>query len=833
MKSAFISTSVIALMAAMAAPSLVAAQTASSDIVVTGVRQSGGVKAANSAAPVEVVGSDALKRVGQPDLIQSLSQTLPSFNAQGYGADTAALTLSAALRGLNPNETLILVDGKRRHTTANLAVDAGYAYTGSATTDLSFIPVGAIDHVEVLQDGAAAQYGTDAIAGVVNIILKKADHGGAFSATGGQYFAGDGDTGEWSLNKGFQVTDNGFLNVTLEQRFHGYSQRGSVDARYFDTNGKFDPSIEGLPPENVAGIPGAPGAPDDDHVFGDPTYQIYSLFYNAGYDLGSGLSLYSFGSYSHRNADSFENYRRPSVVEGLDSNGNLIVPFKNGFDPSEATVEDDYSFTGGIKGTLVGWDWDLSSTYGKDHDLVYTRNSGNAGLFPILQALSSTPVPAQSDFYDGSFDTTQWTSTFDVNHSFAIGLASPLNVAAGVEGRSETYTIGAGEPASYIEGGSSSFPGYAPPNAGAHHRDNVSGYIDLAVDPIAGLHLDLAGRTEHYSDFGDTTVGKLTGRYDFNPMIAVRGTVSTGFRAPTLAEEFYSGVNVAPTFGFGQLPPNSKAALAAGFGPLKPETSTNYSIGFVAHPISHLQITADAYEIDIKKRIVNSGVLSGTTAVANALTASGADLPPSVTYVGIQLFTNAADTKTQGVEVTATYASDFGDMGHIDWSLGFNYNETTITKQYALPASEYVPGVQTAILTPNAISGLTTEAPKEKLVLGAFWSLDKWSVNLRETTYGETSEWVSPNATGAGTDAADLKIGVTPIFDVDLGYKLTSAIKLDLGANNLFDVSPPTVPLVPGGGGAADGNAVYKEPDQFSPFGIDGGYYYGRVTYTF
>ena len=833
MKSIFISSSVIALMAAIAAPALAAdpSSAAGSDIIVTGVRQTGGVKAANSAAPIEVVGAEALKRVGQPDLIQSLSQTLPSFNAQGYGADTAALTMSAALRGLNPNETLVLVDGKRRHTTANLAVDAGYAYTGSATTDLSFIPVGAIDHVEVLQDGAAAQYGTDAIAGVVNIILKKNSQGGVFSATGGQYFAGDGNTGEWSLNKGLAIGDNGFFDVTLEQRFHGYSQRGGVDARYYNPNGTFNPT--GLPPENVSGIPGAPNAPDDDKVFGDPTYQIYNVFYNAGYDLGSGVSLYSFGSYSHRNADSYENYRRPSIVEGMTSGGTLVVPFKNGFDPSEASIEDDYSITVGVKGDLVGWDWDMSSSYGKDHDDIYTRNSGNAGLFPVLQALSATPIDAQTNFYDGSFETSQWTNTLDLNHSFAVGLASPLNVALGVEERSETYTIGEGEPDSYIYGGSSSFPGYAPPNSGAHHRDNESGYIDLAVDPITGLHLDLAGRTEHYSDFGDTTVGKLTGRYDFSPAIAVRGTVSTGFRAPTLAEEFYSGVNVAPTFGFGQLPPNSKAALAAGFGPLKPETSTNYSVGFVAHPIPRLQITADLYEIDVKKRIVNSGVISGTTAVANALTASGADLPPSVTYVGIQLFTNAADTKTQGVELTATYATDFGDLGHVDWSVGFNYNDTTITKQYPLPASEFIAGVQTSILTPNAISGLTTEAPKEKVVVGGFWTLSKWSVNLRETVYGDTSEWVSPNATGAGTNAVDLKIGITPITDLDIGYKLTQSIKLDLGANNLFDVTPPTVPLVPGGGGAADGNAVYKEPDQFSPFGIDGGYYYGRITYTF
>ena len=207
-----------------------------SEVIVTGTRTTG-VKAIDSAAPIETVGAGALTKVGQPDLIDALSQNLPSFNAQGYGADTAALTLSAALRGLNPNDTLVLVDGKRRHPTANLAVDGGSPFQGAATADLSFIPLGAIDHVEVLEDGAAAQYGSDAIAGVVNIILKNADHGGSLSATAGQYYEGDGDTGSWSVNKGIDLGGKGFVNVTAEEHYHDFSRQGGADQRFTNLDG--------------------------------------------------------------------------------------------------------------------------------------------------------------------------------------------------------------------------------------------------------------------------------------------------------------------------------------------------------------------------------------------------------------------------------------------------------------------------------------------------------------------------------------------------------------------------------------------------------------------
>jgi len=841
----YLGISTLALSAALLANAAHAADAPTAntvdEVIVTGTRQVG-VKAADSAAPVQIVGGAALKQVGQPDLIQALAQNLPSFNAQAFGGDTANLTLSAALRGLNPNDTLVLVDGKRRHGTGNLAVDGGSPYQGAATTDLSFIPVGAIDHIEVLQDGAAAQYGTDAIAGVVNIILKDADHGGAITGTGGQYYQGDGDTGAWSVNKGFDLNGKGFVDVTAEQHYHDFSQRGGADYRYYNANGTQAP---GLAAEDAAGVPGATGAPDVNKIVGDARYNIYNLFYSAGYDLAPNVQLYSFGSYGHREADSYENYRPPSKVSGVETGGTTIYPFLNGFNPEEALSEDDFSVTGGVKGLTSGWNWDLSTTYGQDRDDISTINSANAQLFSALQSTSATPVSAQTSFYDGAFINSEWTGDLDIDRAFQVGLAAPLNVAFGGEVRRDSFTIDAGDAASTFGAGAQSFPGFEATDAGTHSRSNYAGYVDLATDPIRNLHVDLAGRYEHYSDFGDATVGKLTVRYDFSPVFAIRGTISNGFRAPTLAEEYYSATNVSPSSAVVQLPADSPAAQDAGFSRLKPEQSNNFSIGFVAHPLDKLQITADAYEIDIKNRIVGSGFLLGSygpttvsPGVLAAIAAHGNKLDSGLAYTGISIFTNGANTRTQGVEVTADYASDFGDLGNVAWTVGFNYNQTTITGLAALPAIVTSPAFgQTTILSPTAISALTTATPKEKVILNAFYTHEKWSVNLRETIYGPTSEVVSLSGTGVGGYTET--IGTTGITDLDVGYKVTRSLKLDVGANNLFDTKPPTTPNVlntSGSGGNVrpeDGGNVLNSPLGFSPWGIDGGYYYGRVTYTF
>jgi len=816
---------------AWAAESTATGASSVEEVIVTGTRQTG-MKAADSPAPIELVGAVALTRSGSQDLATALSTAVPSLNFSTTGGDAAAIQVLAALRGLGPNDTLVLVDGKRRHPTSNLAVDGGSPYSGSATTDLSYIPLDAIDHIEVLTDGAAAQYGTDAIAGVVNIILKKASDGGMATATGGQYFNGQGNTGNWSINKGFNLEDKGFLNVTVEERYHDFSTQGIGDGRFQNPDGSV---LSGLPfPQS--NVVNSTNFPHENRLNGDPEFNLYNGLYNMAYDLGYGVEFYSFGTFGDRISNHYENYRSPAKVSGVTSTGVTVYPLPNGFDPREQFQETDYSFTGGFRGKVLGWNWDLSSTFGDNNTQVYVVDSANAQLFPVLQALSPTPIKAQQNFFNGAFDTTEITNNLDLDRSFAVGLASPLNVAFGFEQRKETYKISAGDPSSYYGAGAQSFDGYTPLDEGGHSRTNYAAYIDLAADVITNLHVDLAGRYEHYSDFGDVEVGKATARYDFNPMIAIRGTISSGFRAPTLAEEYYSGTNVSPYSAEVQLPPNSSAAQVAGFAPLRPEQSDNYSIGFVLHPEPGLQVTADFYEIDLRDRILTSGFIYGTCCTAgsaavisqgvlNAIAAKGVTLDSGLSYTGISVFANAASTKTQGAEITGNYASDFGDYGHVDWSVGFNYNTTTITKLTALPAVDTnIPFGQTAILTLSASSALTTATPQEKLILQAFWSHDKWSVNLRETVYGPTGQFSPDNSYFQ-------KIGVTGITDLDIGYKLTHSLKLDIGANNLFNIIPPEVGS--SGGFPLGGGLVFKVPYAFAPWNGNGGYYYGRVTFTF
>ncbi len=847
MKKLLSGASIIALLASAgvvyAADDAADVGSAPSELIVTGTRQVG-VKAADSAAPIEVIGAQQLLKTGAQDLAASLQTSVPSLNIQTNGGDAAAIQVLAALRGLSPNDTLILVDGKRRHTTSNLAVDSGSPYSGSATTDLSFIPIGAIDHVEVLTDGAAAQYGTDAIAGVVNIILKKNASGGVLTATGGEYYNGQGTSAAISVNKGFSLGDKGFVNITLEERYHDFSTLGIGDNRITNPDGTLRSGLT-FPRSNA---PKDPDFPHINRLNGDPQFNLYNGFVNAGYKITDNIEAYGFGNYSYRSAQHYENYRVPDKVQGVTSTGVTVYPFPNGFDPREKFDEKDYSFTGGVRGDLDGWHWDLASTYGDNNTRVFVVNSGNAQLFPALQALSPTPITAQTNFYNGAFDATQWTTNLDVDNSFAIGLAAPLNVAVGGEIRRETFEITAGEPSSYFGAGAQSFDGYTPLDQAAFHRTSEAAYIDLATDPIKNLHVDLAGRYEHYSDFGDTEVGKATVRYDFNPMFAIRGTISTGFRAPTLAEEHYSGTNVSPTSANVILPPNSAPALSAGFQPLKPEKSDNYSIGFVAHPAPGLQITADFYEIRIRDRILESGFLYGTCCsipegatsapvisqgVLNAIANKGVSIDNGLSYTGISLFANAANTRTDGVEVTANYASDFGEYGHIDWSVGFNYNKTVISKVFALPSQTAntpaqcaaLPVCNTDFLTANASSALTTATPREKVILQANWTLQKLAVNLRETIYGPVSQF-----TATGTPFL-LKIGTTAITDLDVAYSITPSLRVSVGANNLFNQIPPLVPNL--NGKPINGGRVFGVPDGNAAWGQNGGYYYGRVSVNF
>jgi iron complex outermembrane receptor protein len=759
-------------------------------VIVTGTRRSG-LKAIDSASPIQVLDSASLERTGQPDLIQAMAQNLPSFQAQSFGSDAGAMTLSARLRGLSPNDTLVLVNGKRRHTTANLAVLAG-PFQGGAAADLNFIPVAAIDHVEVLQDGAAAQYGTDAIAGVVNMILKKDSSGGTITTTGGGYFDGGGTTGDVSFNKGFEPNEKSYINITGEHKYHGHSDRGAADPRI--TSG--DPYVN--------------------KVAGDAAYHLSLMTVNAGYDLGNGAEVYSNATYGKKTVQAFENYRVPSRLPAI---------YPNGFNPKMTADEKDFGATVGVKGVIAGdWNWDLSTTYGKDDMDMGVINSGNLDLYKDTGA---TPT----SFHAGNFTATQSTTNLDMTHDVNVGWASPLTLAGGLEYRKDTYEIGAGDAASRYKGGSQSYPGFSLTDAGKHDRNDKSVYFNVAGSPVKDLKLDAAARYEKYSDFGSARVGKLTARYDFTPTVGLRSTISNGFRAPTMAEQYYSATNVSPTQASVQLAPNSAAAKLVGINGLKPEQSSNFSVGLVLKPAPRMSLTVDAYVINIRDRIVGSGTVFGTgnsvnsPAVLAAILANGNVLDSTVTKTGISIFSNAVNTQNKGLEAVYSYNSDFGANGRVDWSLAGNYNKVEVTKVNAL--SQLAPQ---SLLDRAAIASLETSSPKVRINMGALWKRGDWSFNLRESVYGPSSGLTSlDNVTYYET-----KIKTLATTDLEVSYRATKQWTLSVGANNLFNKYPDqnAAGLRTAQIAAQNTGAVNHYPS-FSPIGINGGYYYGRVSYSF
>jgi iron complex outermembrane receptor protein len=870
-------------------------------VIVTGTRVQG-MTAADSAAPITVLGNDALVRgTGSTDLRQALGQMVPSFTAESTASDTARLNLNAALRGLSPNDTLVMVNGKRRHGTANLNVSSVNSFAGSAAPDISMIPSAAIDHVEVLLDGAAAQYGTDAIAGVVNFILKSNSSGGNVSAQIGRNYAEDedgthrGDRYDISFNMGLPLFDKGFINLTLDKKYNGAAHTGGPDGRLILPTGAVvaegqigfgatathntfavNPATGVVPCTAGVCIPLAmrqalPDYPRINYI-GAVTASDTTAMVNAGYDVSDDVHIYSFGSWGHRFAQAPQNERLPNQViaapgsdqpfnavtnpqgykNGLRTNGTPVtsgqagtlytpgelVPFPLGFTPIEAISEEDYQYNLGAKFKLAGWDLDIGGSYGKDRDNVFTNNSANLSLFTDTH---TTPT----NFYDGTFVASEFLGTIDATHQYNIGMASPLTVAMGLEAREDFYQIDAGDPASRYKEGPQAYPGFQLSDASAHSRKNYGAYIDFAVAPIEALQLDIAGRAEHYTDFGDAQIGKITARYDFSPQWGIRGTISTGFRAPTLEEEYYSATKVAPTSAVVQLPANSPASQLLGVPNLKPETSTQYSVGIVAHPFEDLSATLDAYSLTLGNRIVHSseifslGGAINSPLVNQAIVLHGNVLDPTATQNGVYMFQNGFSTLTQGVDLTVNYPTDFGDYGLVDWTLAANYNQTSVSKVAPVPAvlvAGSPPGVS---FFPNyVLYNFVHGSPPEKIGLSANWTLGDWGVTLRDTYYGSEHQIVA--FLGAAPFYNFHQAGVG-LFDAEIRYNLTEQFQIAVGGNNLFNIIPDAQPPLNNLPAASNGETqalaggtggVLGNPAD-APYEPYGGLYYARVTLNF
>lgn len=776
-------------------------------IIVTGTRQTAR-SATESMAPIDVLSAKDLQATGKQSVRDLLGTLLPSINVSNSGAGASFAVKTLSLRGLAGDHVLVLVNGKRRHNTATMFIN-GTTQNGQSPADLDLIPSNSIARVEVLRDGASAQYGSDAIAGVINVILKY-DQSGTAGVTGGATRDGGGASSRFTFDKGFAVGE-GSIHLTAESWLQARTLRSAPNTAQFyarlgqlfsATTGTLDPR-EATADRNV-------------NRGGQPASEGVNLGYNAVMPVGN-LVLYSFGTFSRRHNDAFLTYRVP------DAPNNIPELFPNGYSPHLHVRDHDYQFAGGIKSDADTWvKFDLSTSYGRDQSSYIETTALNASLGPA----------SPTTLYIGKVVSTEWTNNLDLQKDIPLGLAEPLSLALGAEYRESTYAIAAGEPASYIDGGyrsttgpnagalrtsgSQGVTGFAPSMAGKWGRNAWSFYVNAEQKVVSGVELALAGRHERYSDFGKTDTGKVSLRLEPLKGIALRGTASTGFRAPTLQQEHYSSASTINVGGVllpvSALPVDSPAGIALGAKPLKPERSVNYSLGFVFSAVPRFNLTVDAYQIRVKDRILLSSTLQGAV-VRNVLAAAGITSSAGGFY-----FSNSTDTRTRGLDIVATYRAELGDLGRANVSLSANFTDTVFTRVDPAPAVLAAAGL--VLIGRDRQGDFTVGTPRDKVIANIAWEKGPAGLNLRATRYGRVTQ-LNPSATGL-----DASIDPKVIFDLDASYQLSGGVKLAVGANNLFNIYPNKLPASLSGSG-------FSQYNTYSPYGISGGYYYGRVTIAF
>jgi iron complex outermembrane receptor protein len=795
------------------------------EVIVTGTRSTSRT-VTQSMAPIDVISATELTKSGKQSTRDLISTLVPSANTSNSGAGASFAVKTVSLRGLSADQTLVLVNGKRRHNTAILFVN-GTTQNGQSPPDLDLIPAASIERIEVLRDGASAQYGSDALAGVINIILKDDAEGGSMSALYGKTGEGDGETGQISGNFGLKLGENGYLNLTGDVRITDITDRGDLTPNttvmYFPLNALGQPVRVGT----AGSTPDPREATANRHTShpGSPAVQLFSLGYSAGSQITDDIKVYSFGTFASRNTAAWLTFRNPNGA------GNITAVTPDGYTPRLFLKDRDFQLTAGAKGSnILGFDWDFSSAFSRD-DVGYYENSLNASMGPA----------SPTHFYIGTLKFQEWTTNLDLTRELNTGLFErPTFVALGAEYRDDRFQIEAGEPASYVNGGyvapagspqaglvfaggSQGVTGFPPFSAGIFSRNNTSLYANIEQKLTDQWEVAFAGRFERYSDFGDAKTFKVSSRYAIIPGLAVRGTASTGFRAPSLQQQHYAssstiGVIVPPAtttqlYPVQLLPPDNPAAIALGAKPLEAEKSTNYSVGIVAQPLSRMNVTLDVYEIKIKNRILQSGTLGPNTAVSTALASQGLNPQQAAFYYG-----NFADTTTRGIDLVADYRTDFGDFGSVRWTVSANFNKSKFDRIVSPPPALAAAGI--VYIDRVKIGDLTVGTPKNKYIAGADWTLGKFDANLRLTRYGQVIQRTS-------LAANDETVSPKLIADIDLSYAATDHITLSVGANNLLNAYPDSVRV------ANRGTPAFAYYNQYSPYGISGGFYYARVAAKF
>ena len=812
-------------------------------LIVTGTRVSGRT-IEDTAVPVDLITSDIIEESGASEVGELLQKLAPSFNfSRTTVSDGTDIIRPATLRGLGPDQVLILVNGKRRHSQAWVNIQQTIG-RGSAGTDINSIPVSAIEHIEVLRDGAAAQYGSDAIAGVINIILKGGGAGTTLSGKWGETKEGDGQVNQVSANSTINIGDTGFLNLTAEFRDRGATNRAGISNRK-------DRVIMRL---------------------GDSSSENKYLFFN-----GEAGIAYFFGGVSNRSGHSAGFYR---FEDRADRNVPQVYP--DGFLPLQNTRVEDKSLAFGIRDFIgeSSWEYDLSAVYGDNQFAFAASNSLNASI--AAEYVQNNPNATDAEIREnsgptsadsGNINFTQRTYNFDINGALDWGWYDDIYLATGLEYREEQYGIQSGDLVSYSCGytgdtnnpfpsvidpsvaaacGMQGFPGYSPEIAASsqRERDNYAFYVDMETNLSENFLLGIAGRYEDYSDAGDATTGKVSARWDITDSFGLRGAVSTGFRAPSLAQRAFTtvftdvdGTELSQTF---HAPEGSVFASAYGVDQLEHESSENISLGMVYSPGNGLSVSLDAYQIDIEDRIVLGGGLNGQNADANGnpvVNQEALDFLNANGYNKGQFFSNAIDTETFGADLVLTYDWGTDDWGDFTFTWLTHYNRTEI-KEINAPD-----GVLPETLFSQAqVDNVETGQPRQRLLLGLDWSINNWSTSLKVNRYGKVkTSFFTCQGLGIPTQNPDVcngVLGIDPspevrssakwLADLEVRYDFDNGVTFTIGGNNITDEYPDKLPDNAVHRFISDspefGNYIY--PWESTPFGINGAFYYVKLDYS-
>lgn len=765
-------------------------------IISTGTRRTARTQY-QSLSPIDVINRDALSNTATDEVGDSLTQVLPSFNMRRLPmSDGLVFVRPATLRNLSPDHTLVLVNGKRLHRSALLGSN------GAQSADLGQIPSSAIKRVEVLRDGASAQYGSDAIAGVVNIILEDYEGVRGF-VQGSQYYKGDGDQYRGGLQAGTTFDGGGYINATFEFSDAALTSRSRQrpDAIAFQAA---NPDVKLLDPVQR---------------WGKPERTIYRVALNSAKPITEDLEVYLFGTWGVGSGVSDFNWRNPATnnafgTSAIDPDYDLYEIYPGGFSPQFGQDDKDFSINGGLKGDLNDkLSFDLSSSFGRNEIDYFISNTINASLG------SDSPT----SFDPGNLTQKEFNLNLDFGYELDVtSLDNPVNIAFGAERREETYGVIAGDPASYaigplaVEGfpsGSNGFSGFSPIQAGSFSQESYAGYVDVDVPLTDNFTVGVATRYEDYSEFGDSLTGKLSARYDLTDEFAIRGTVSNGFRASTPGQLFSESTSqgldttTLQLFTNGRFSPSGPIAAiinkrdGVNISALTPEESVNISVGFTYRNDMGFSTTLDLYQIDVDNRFGTSDTFNVTAAERAELTALG--VANAVGLNGVNFFQNVFDTRTRGLDFVGTYSTSTGE-GDVSLTLAYNYNDTEVLSGPLL-------GNETAKVT------FEESLPKHSGNVSIQYTIADFDILGRVRYYGG---WT--NRSGNATGDVFQKFGGEAFADLTITYHVSEQINLKFGAENLFNNYPAEATF------QSNRGLLYARN---SPYDTNGGSYYLRLNF--